>query len=105
MLFRKSPNVRAKLPSRFSLSEGLGVVALKRGGEFFRCDASLPQHASQRADLEFRMSGDDASAVLTAHEDVAPGLPDLGEPESLQSTDCFTARCLRQPRHALVLAP
>ena len=40
------------MPLALRLSEGLGVVRLQLGDEFFSTDIGLPQQASQRTNLE-----------------------------------------------------
>ena len=68
--------------------------------EFVGRHIGLAQDASQGAHLDFAVHGDDAAFGATAHDDVASGLTQLFETQTLQRPYYGSARNTRQLRHA-----
>lgn len=68
--------------------------------ELFRRDVRLPQYASQRANLDFGVHGNDAALGFPPHDDVTATLPDLRETEALECANHFRPGHTGQLRQA-----
>ena len=75
-----------------------------RPHEFFRRDLSLPEQASQRANLYLGMHRYNAALGAALHDQMAAILSDPLKTQLLQSAPNLCTRNMRQLRHAPVLA-
>jgi hypothetical protein len=57
--------------------------------EIIGADPGLPQGPAKRSDCQLLVPRDDASAVASAHDDMASTLPRLKESETFQDADRF----------------
>lgn len=78
----------------------LVISTLMSAKEFLGLYASLPEHSSQRSDLQFTMQRYNTTAFASSHNDVTAFLPNLYKADSFQGGYTFCAADARQFRHS-----